>query len=71
MKGGLGQRGPMPSLGLAPGLFQPALALCRWSILNRGSTHPPTLDSSPIWTQGPCHPDGQASSPEERPPENA
>ena len=70
-KRGLEQQGVAPSLGLALGLFQPALALCRWSILNRGITHPQILDSSPTWTQGPCHLDSQDSSPEEKPPENA
>lgn len=68
---GLGQQGVAPRLGLALGLFQPALAPCRWSILNRGPTHPQILDSSPTWTLGPCHLDRQHSSPEEKPPEKA
>lgn len=70
-RGVLEQQKAMPSLGEAPGLFEPVLALCRWSILNRDITHPRTLGSSLTGTQGPCHPDDQASSHEETPPGKA
>lgn len=70
-KGGLGVVGVLPSLGLAPGLLEPALTLCRWSIQKGDIIRPRTLDSSPTWTQGPCHLDGQASSPGGNRPEKA